>query len=505
MTEPAPARAPIWSRGTRIYVRAIVGLGVLGVLISWLALGPPRSPVAFVTLLVLGLLSVVVREPDVGTRVSFSFLSIIVIASIALTGPVGSALIGALSNSFERGYRPLVARLFNAGMAAVQGVVGGVVYLLASGATDFVNLTGPSALLLHIGLPLIGADVAQMLVNAILLAGVVRLSSGVPPRRFFIQIVSNSGIAYMGYGVIGFLLVILWIPADVGPFSAVLILAPLMVARWAFVQFGEEQRAHERALSALVTAMETKDPSATGHSARIAQLAEWMAAPLAMGAQETQALRFSAMLHDVGKVGVPTRVLRGRHHPTRGDLESLTRHPELGVELVSQIKFLDQSLDGMRHHHERWDGRGYPDGLRRDAIPLASRVIAVADAFDALTTPRPGRPALTSTHALAEIEARQGRQFDPLVVGALGAALERHTWTSAGRPDSGLVGYIDHDDPQVWEQVWTSLGADPAVPAVAATQDPPAQSRGPDPDPAPGPPSGHSPASRLPVTYASPP
>ncbi len=487
-----------------LYTAVVATTGLIGTVTTWVG-RPPSNGVALVTLLGLGVLSVLLREADVGPRVSFSFLSIIVISSTVLVGPAGSAAVGALSMAFERGDRPPMVRAFNSGMFALQGVIGGWVYLLLGGQTSLSFVQGPGPLLLQVGLPLMAADVAQMLVNAVLLSGVVRFSSGVPPRRFIVQILTNSGVAYIGYGFIGFLFVILWVPADVGPFSAVLILAPLMVARWAFVQFGEEQRAHERALNALVTAMETKDPSATGHSARIAQLAEWMAAPLAMGAQETQALRFSAMLHDVGKVGVPTRVLRGRHHPTRGDLESLTRHPELGVELVSQIKFLDQSLDGMRHHHERWDGRGYPDGLRRDAIPLASRVIAVADAFDALTTPRPGRPALTSTHALAEIEARQGRQFDPLVVGALGAALERHTWTSAGRPDSGLVGYIDHDDPQVWEQVWTSLGADPAVPAVAATQDPPAQSRGPDPDPAPGPPSGHSPASRLPVTYASPP
>ena len=211
-----------------------------------------------------------------------------------------------------------MVRIFNSGMFALQGVVGGWVYILLRGPTPLADLHGPGELLLWVGLPLMAADVAQMLVNAVLLSGVVRLSSGVPPRRFIVQILSNSGIAYIGYGFIGFLFVVLWLPADVGAFSAVLILAPLMVARWAFVQFGEEQRAHERAFSALVTAVETKDPFARGHSARIAQLAEWMAAPLAMGAQEAQALRFSAMLHDVGKVGVPTRVLRlGAIPPTR--------------------------------------------------------------------------------------------------------------------------------------------------------------------------------------------
>jgi len=495
-----------WSREVTLYTSVIAATGLIASVTTWLA-RPPANGVALATLLGLGVLSVLLREQDVGPRIAFSFLSIIVISSTVLVGPAGSAVVGAVSMAFERGDRPVMVRAFNSGMFALQGVVGGWVYLLLHGQTSLSFVQGPGPLLLQVGLPLMAADVAQMLVNAVLLSGVVRLSSGVPSRRFIVQILTNSGIAYIGYGFIGFLFVILWLPADVGPFSAVLILAPLMVARWAFVQFGEEQRAHERALSALVTAVETKDPFARGHSARIAQLAEWMAAPLAMGAQEAQALRFSAMLHDVGKVGVPTRVLRARNRPSREDMEALTRHPELGVELVRQIDFLAQSLDGIRHHHERWDGRGYPDGLARDAIPLASRVVAVADAFDALTTPRPGRPALSSAQALAEIERRQGQQFDPLVVGALGAALERHTWAPAAMPETELTvrpGYVDHDDPVVWEQVWAVPSGEPRTedgaplePAPPVTAVPPAEPDAASPDrPRP---------SRLPVTHASPP
>jgi putative nucleotidyltransferase with HDIG domain len=459
MTERGAAPAARWSRSVLLYVGGTVAVAVLALVASLIWDGRPTNVVALVTLLVLGLLSVLLREPDVGSKVSFSFLSIIVVSSVALIGPVGSALVAGLSNGLERGRRPLMARLFNAAMSTIQGVVGGAVYLLLEGQSQdaLKSVTGPGDVLLRIGLPLMAADVAQMLVNAILLSGVVRLSSGVPPRRFLVQIVTNSGVAYIGYGFIGFLFVILWVPADVGPFSALLILAPLMVARWAFVQFGEEQRAHERALSALVTAVETKDPHVAGHSARIALLSEWMAEPLSMGAQDVQALRFAAMLHDVGKVGVPTRVLRGRRELGHDELVQLTRHADHGAELVRDIEFLAESRDAIRHHHERWDGLGYPDGLAGDAIPLASRVIAVADAFDALTTARPGRPAHTVAEALAEIGHRRGAQFDPDVVAALAAALQRHTWSGTAETADHLVptrGYVDHDDPVVWERVW---------------------------------------------------
>ncbi len=480
MTERQAGPSPGWSRAVVLYVAAVAVGGAAAMALSSVFRPFAIDGTWLVTLLILGLLSVILREPDVGSKVTFSFLSIIVIASVVLIGPVGSALVGALSMGLERGRRPLTARIFNAGMFALQGVVGGTVYVVLNGLSQdpLKAPTGPGYLLLHVGLPLMAADVAQMLVNALLLSVVVRLSSGVPPRRFLVQIVTNSGVAYIGYGFIGFLFVILWVPADVGPFSALLILAPLMVARWAFVQFGEEQRAHERALSALVTAVETKDPYAAGHSARIAQLADWMAEPLSMGAQEAQALRFAAMLHDVGKVGVPTRILRSRLRLDQDDLELLSRHADYGTELVRDIEFLAQSRDAIRHHHERWDGRGYPDGLARDAIPLASRVIAVADAFDALTTARPERPALSSAEAVGELERRMGREFDPAVVGALVTALERHTWTPAVPAEVDLYptrGYVDHDDPVVWESVWRPAPA--GEPAAQLPVEPAARPR----------------------------
>jgi hypothetical protein len=448
-----------------LYIAATCLAALAAVTLGWFREGLPGDPVAVVTLLVLGLLSILLRERDVGSNITFSFLSIITISSAVLIGPVGSAVVGAVSMAFDRSSRTAAARIFNASMVALQGAAGGLIYTAVGGA-DLHDELSPGALLMRVGLPLMVVDVAQMLINALLLAGIVRLSWGVPPRRFLVQMITNSGVAYIGYGVIGFLFVILWGPAEVGAFSAVLILAPLFVARWAFVQYGDEQRAHERTLSALVTAVETKDPYAAGHSSRIAQLAEWMAEPLSMGAQEVQDLRFAAMLHDVGKVGVPTRLLRRPRTFGAGDVESLTRHPALGVAAVRDIEFLSGSLEGIRHHHERWDGLGYPDSLAGEEIPLISRVIAVADAFDALTTDRAERPALSPDQALKQIEQRRGRQFDPHVVAALATVLERHEWAVTTATEEELEnsrGYLDHDDPIAWERVWTRMAALPSA------------------------------------------
>ena len=128
-------------------------------------------------------------------------------------------------------------------------------------------------------------------------------------------------------------------------------------------------------------------------------------------------------------VGSPRRPAWIGPTPTGDELASIARHPEHGAALIEEIAFLRDSVEAIRHHHERYDGRGYPDGLAGTTIPLFARIIAVADAFDSLTSDRPGRAALTVEQACAQLRERAGTQLDPMVVSALERVLERHTWT----------------------------------------------------------------------------
>jgi putative nucleotidyltransferase with HDIG domain len=439
------------------YIAAILLLAVGLAVLAWRThplsnLGSPshNDTVTLVVLGVLGVLGSASQERNVGGRITFSFASIILLAAVALTGPLGAAAVGAMTYLVVFDKQRFEVRLFNIGMTSAIGAAGGFVYLMAGGTTEVGVVGGVGYLMLHVGVPLMLADVVICLLNAMILAGIVRLTQGTPMRRFIRGMLETSGPAYIGYGLIGFLFVILWVPAGVGPGSAVLILAPLFVARWAFVQYGDEQRARERTLSALVAAVETKDLYTRGHSERVASLCDLMAGALALSHQETEALRFAGILHDIGKLAIPTRVLRKAEQLSAADLDRIATHVAHGVEMVRDIEFLGDSTEAIMHHHERMDGLGYPAGLRGEDTPLLARVIAVADAFDSLTTSRFHREALSVQEALGELHRRAGTQFDPSVVAALERGLARHPWeptrleatvmATAGRA-------FDHDDP----------------------------------------------------------
>jgi HD-GYP domain-containing protein (c-di-GMP phosphodiesterase class II) len=172
-------------------------------------------------------------------------------------------------------------------------------------------------------------------------------------------------------------------------------------------------------LLALSRAIEARDPYSSGHGARVTAIAESVAARLGWHGERIDVLRMGAALHDIGKLTVSTDVL-GKPGPLSSDeLSDIRRHPETGARMVQLIPRLRPAVPGVRHHHERWDGRGYPDGCAGRSIPAEARILAVADAFDAMTSDRPYRPALSPERALAELRRCAGAQFDPEVVGAL--------------------------------------------------------------------------------------
>ena len=438
------------SRAVLTYV-GLLAAAALALLVPAIKYGPlPDDWTPVVVLCVLSFLSWRTKGERVAERTALSFASIIILASVALTGPLGAAAVGAVSPLAGVRQQPAQQRVFNVAMNSLIAGFAAFVYVWAGGLPAHRAVAEPLPLIERVGLPLIAADLAMCVANAILLGGVMRLSRGVPLRRFVSSMFASTGFAYVGYGLIGFLFVILWVPADVGPFSALLVLLPLFVARWAFVQFSDENNAHERTLNALVAAVETKDARTRGHSERVARLCDVIAGAMGLNHIEIASLRYAGMLHDVGLLGVPSRILRKVDDLSDAEMASIRQHPARGAEIVRDIEFLKPALNGIEHHHERFDGRGYPVGLAGDDIPLFARIVSVADAFESLTTSNVDRAALPIPDALEEVERRSGTQFDPVVVAALRRGLSREPWPlrtlDLSTVAAGRGGY-DHDDP----------------------------------------------------------
>ena len=181
------------------------------------------------------------------------------------------------------------------------------------------------------------------------------------------------------------------------------------------------QRLEESSLEAIESlnaTVEAKDPDTAGHSLRVQQVALAIAAQLELTAQQVDALRFGSLFHDIGKIAVPDGILVKPAKLDYWEYAQMKTHSAEGARIVGKFGRLREAVPIIRHHHERWDGSGYPDGLAADAIPLEAAIVGLADAWDAMTTDRPYHRALTSDEALAEVRAGRGTQFSPVVVDA---------------------------------------------------------------------------------------
>jgi len=178
-------------------------------------------------------------------------------------------------------------------------------------------------------------------------------------------------------------------------------------------------------VQSLALALEAKDPYTRGHSERVTTYAVQIAEEMKMGEEVKEALQCAGLLHDIGKIGLEERILHKPGSLEAGEYEIVKRHPLIGAHILHPISFFEKELFLIRHHHESFDGRGYPDGLSAEEIPVAARILRVADSYDAMTSDRPYRSSLSWEQARAELVAKAGKQFDPLVVKAFLRILDR--------------------------------------------------------------------------------
>ncbi len=376
-------------------------------------------------------------------------------------GGIGAAMVGSIAVLSVRRFVPIAERLFNGAMYAVGGYAAGTTFT-ALGGHPFIRVPSlrvvlagemsPHVLSATASLkPFAAAAAVQVLVNHGLLWGMLRVDrhsraaakQAAPGWSTPLLLASDLGLA-----ALGLIIAALW--TVLGPLSTAVVLVPLYVARWAMGQFAEQQKAHAATLRALCQAVETKDFYTRGHSERVARGSGMIARQIGMRADRAEAVRFAGMLHDVGKLGVPTKVLQKEGGLTEEEYAAIQLHPMRGLEIVREIGFLNEALTGIMHHHERMDGRGYPMGFAGHEIPEFARIIAVADAFDSMTSTRAYRKAKRIGDAITELRRGAGTQFDPRIVDAFIAALRQEGWVlqePAEPRGYEVLTWKDHDDP----------------------------------------------------------
>jgi HD domain len=445
---------------------ALLYIAVVVVLAAVLVARGPFTGLRWQYVVFLGILVIVSESRATQLRkgqLTWSSSSAAMLASVVLVGPVGAAIVGACTALGLRRGPHILQRVFNTSMYALSAYLAGRAFLALGGHVGQPNKNSFPAIIA----PFAGAALIHVAANHGLLSGVLWLTRGrdrtpgtLGSHGIGVGLTGRLLLSDLGYAAYGLLIAALW--SVVGPFAPLLALIPLFVARWAVAQFAEQQKAYEATVGALCQAVETKDFYTRGHSDRVSRGSVMIAQEIGMRGDRVEAIRYAGMLHDVGKLGVPTKVLQKTGKLTEEEYAAIQLHPMRGLDIVREIGFLDEALAGIMHHHERIDGRGYPMGLAGDEIPEFARVLAVADAFDSMTSTRSYRGARPVDEAIQELMKWSGTQFDPAFVDAFVAALRREGWQRHEAPmlaadDLATVTAQDHDDPGAPLRVIDSL------------------------------------------------
>jgi HD superfamily phosphohydrolase YqeK len=263
-----------------------------------------------------------------------------------------------------------------------------------------------------------GLFFAYSAVNSLSVSGVVALSEG----RNFREVWADNSLGTITYDFIAMPVIIglAWVYVRYGAPGAFVVAVSLLGLRELYKVNLQLEKANQELLELMVAAIEARDPYTSGHSRRVSEHAKVIAQIVGLRLSVTKRVAIAALLHDVGKIHevfAPILVKPGRL--TEEENAIMQTHPIKSEELVSKVSQLRDVVSAVRHHHENWDGTGYPDGLAGERIPLASRIIMFADTIDAMTSDRPYRKALDADAVRSELVKHRGRQFDPTICDAL--------------------------------------------------------------------------------------
>jgi putative nucleotidyltransferase with HDIG domain len=402
----------IHPRAFRLYYAAVV-LSALALFVSATPAAGAARPVALGVVLVLMVMSEVnpVALPSGGYATGSAVLDL---ASIVILGPVWTAWIDLVSTAVVQGLvlrKPVVRVIHNMAIFALTSFAAGYAFLAAGGEVG--HLSFPR----HIT-PLLVCGGVYFLCNSTFVSTVLGLTAGPSPWRIWQRNFFQGILHHLSFIALGTLVAVVYFSA--GPWGLVLVGIPFLVARHSFGVYMEIRADLKDFVRALSEVLEEVDPYTRHHSHRVAQYAVRLARGLRLSEREVEEIEYAALVHDLGKIGPQHQhILQKPGSLSHEEQRTLRAHPAAGAEIVARVRALRRSAEIIRTHHERPDGTGYPFGLRAVDVPVGARILNVSDAFDAMTSDRPYRRALSVEAALDELRRGAGTQFDIGVVDCL--------------------------------------------------------------------------------------
>jgi len=306
--------------------------------------------------------------------------------------------------------------LFNASQYALSAGIAGVVYQELGGVVGTPNIT-------NYIIPAIICAFTYYFINSNLFMVVIHLAEGISARSIWKTQLKGIIATYIALAPIGFIMAMVYI--SVGIWGIILFFFPLILARRSFELYTKMRKVYLDTIRALAAAIDAKDPYTKGHSERVAKMSVTLAQELNLSDRDIENIEYTALLHDIGKIGIADSILGKKDSLTIQEYDKIKEHTIMGANIIEPVDFLKNSYWAIYHHHEKYNGKGYPDGLKSEDIPILARIIAAADAYDAMNSDRPYRKKLNKNKILQELKDQSGKQFDPEVVKALISLLDR--------------------------------------------------------------------------------
>jgi uncharacterized domain HDIG len=279
----------------------------------------------------------------------------------------------------------------------------GLIYIAFDGEIGDFSLA-PTILVMIVGVTL----------NTIILSGYLALSTNISFVNTWIGNIRGLFPNALAVGTIGIIIALAFLSYGYG--AVILFFGPLLLARYSFKLYIDMRNLYISTIEALNKAVEAKDSYTSGHANRVEELAVNLAKEYHLSFDSIENIRTAAVLHDIGKIGIKDEILNKAGKLTQEEYEIIMKHPSIGAEIIGKVHFLNDVTKIVRHHHEKYDGTGYPDGLKGEEIPIEASILMIADSYDAMTTDRPYRKALTKEMAIEELRKYSGTQFDPRLV-----------------------------------------------------------------------------------------